>query len=67
MNRTEVVTTLAAIARRLDTRVEIWKVVLNPDGTIVRRIYRGSFTAPPDWRPPTFETLVRLARNRRDE
>ena len=66
-SRAELAATLAAISRRLDTRVQIWRVILNPDGSPTgQRIFRGSFTAPPDWRPPTLEELMTHARGRRD-
>jgi hypothetical protein len=38
--------TLAAIEHHLDTRVEIWRVFINPDGSEESRIYRGSFHRP---------------------
>ena len=65
INRDEIAAALAAIARRLDNRVEIWRVILNADGTPTsKRVYCGSFNAPPDWQPPTFERLMTHAKGR---
>jgi hypothetical protein len=43
MTRAETIAMLAAIERVLDDRTEIWRIVLQADGTIVRHIYVGSF------------------------
>jgi hypothetical protein len=44
---TSLIAALATIEHKLATRVQVWRVVINASGRIVKRIYRGSFTAPP--------------------
>lgn len=44
MTLAELARELAAIEHLLDHRVEIWRVILDADGHVVRRLYRGSFT-----------------------
>ena len=51
MTRTELTTALAALAQRLEERVEVWRVIVEPvdgvfGGRVVGRIYRGSFQRP---------------------
>lgn len=46
MTREEVIAALSAIERALEQRVEVWREVIEMDGTVSRRIYRGFFTAP---------------------
>ena len=58
---------LDAIEQHLDSRVEIWRVIVDEHGHEVRRVYRGSFTAPPDWQPPSLDTLLADARGRRED
>ena len=43
MTKEEIARELQTITRTLEQRVEIWRVVLAPNGAIVKRIYRGSF------------------------
>ena len=53
MTRDEIARTLADLARHLDARVEVWRVLITPDGREQQRIYRGAFVArldAPDWR-----------------
>jgi hypothetical protein len=47
MNDDEFFADLAALEAYLDRRVEVWVSIIDPDGTVVERIYRGSFIAPP--------------------
>jgi hypothetical protein len=37
---------LADIERLLSESVEVWRTVLDADGRVVKRIYRGSFQRP---------------------
>lgn len=67
MTREEMVVHLAALEQHLNAKVRIVRVVIAPDGTEVGRIYRGSFSMPPDWRPPTLDTLIATARGRKDD
>jgi hypothetical protein len=48
-NREELVRTLQAFEHWLDNRVEIWVDIIEMDGSVSERIYRGSFQASPDW------------------
>jgi hypothetical protein len=43
MTHIELITALAAIEQAFDDRVEVWREVVEPDGTVSQRIYRGSF------------------------
>jgi hypothetical protein len=55
MKREDIRTTLVeldAIEQHLDNRVEVWRQVVNPDGTLGRRICRGSFYRPRGTEPP---------------
>jgi hypothetical protein len=45
--RNNIIAALHAVERIKKDRVEVWRVILAPDGTVVARIYRGSFNAPP--------------------
>ncbi|MGB2710114.1 MAG: hypothetical protein WBC33_01250 [Conexibacter sp.] len=51
MTRDELSAALAALQRALDSRVEVYRVTIAPDGTVVKRIYCGAFSRPPDWQP----------------
>lgn len=64
MTREDIAAQLSAIESVIDTRVTIVRVILDPDGTIVREHVRGSFQAPPDWQPPTLEHLIAIAKGR---
>ena len=44
MTNDKLVATLAAIKQNLDSRRDVWCTLVAPDGTIVKRIYRGSFS-----------------------
>jgi hypothetical protein len=59
MNRDELTAALAALEAHLEDRVEIWRVVVEPNGTFggraVGRIYRGSFQRPRTKDPRTNE------------
>jgi hypothetical protein len=67
MTRDDLLDALAALAERLNTRVEVWRVIVDEQGQPTgQRIYRGAFHAPPDWQPPTLEDLIARARGRRD-
>ena len=48
MTRDEIVKMLATVERTLDQRVEVWREVLEPDGTVIARVYSGSFQRTPD-------------------
>jgi hypothetical protein len=49
MTPDEVRAALQAITRELEeNRVTVVRQVINPDGTVIRRIYRGSFQQPRD-------------------
>ena len=43
MNPAELARALFDIRQALDDRIEIWSVVIEPDGTVGGRIYHGSF------------------------
>jgi hypothetical protein len=62
MTRDELARALSAIEQRLASRVEIVRVIIDPDGREVGRIHRGWFNAPPDWEPPFLKDLVAHAR-----
>lgn len=63
MTRDHLIAELAQLAQHLDNRVELWRVIVDENGVPTgQRIYRGAFQAPPDWRPPTLETLMREAK-----
>lgn len=48
MTREEIAHALAAIEQARERRVEIWRVVINPDGTETgQRIFRGYLNAQP--------------------
>jgi|GEM_PF-3950088 len=47
MNNTELARKLAAIQQVLDDRVEIWIDIVEPDGSVSERIYRGHFQRHP--------------------
>lgn len=50
MTRAEISSALAAltaIEQALDDRVEVWHDIIDMDGRVIRRIYRGSFQQPP--------------------
>jgi hypothetical protein len=53
MTRTDILTELRRLEQHFDDRVEIWRVIINADGTEVGRIYRGSFYQPRGPEPPT--------------
>jgi hypothetical protein len=44
--RTDVLTALRDLERLFANRVEVWRVVINLDGSEGRRIYRGSIYQP---------------------
>jgi hypothetical protein len=50
--RQQLVNKLAAIERLLSERVELWRQIVNPDGTLGARIYSGSFQRPRGPEPP---------------
>ncbi len=67
MDLDDLVRTLTAVERRLATRVQIVRVVVDADGVPTgRRIHRGNIQAPADWTPPSFEELMRHAREVND-
>ena len=43
---------LAALVAALDDRVEVWREVVDPDGTVGAPVYRGSIYAPDSHREP---------------
>jgi hypothetical protein len=48
MTREEIARALRDIEQAREERVEVWRVIINPDGTETgRRIYRGSFQRDP--------------------
>jgi hypothetical protein len=47
MTRADLARALSAIEQTLDSRVEIWVQVVEPDGTLAERIYQGSFQRQP--------------------
>jgi hypothetical protein len=54
--RDDLIAQLAAIERHLDSRVQVYRVLVRGDGTPTgKRIYVGSFKAPADWQPPSLE------------
>lgn len=58
-----VLTEGAALDAHLDTRVDVYRIIVDEHGTPTgQRIYRGSFQAPPDWQPPTAEQLIDRAK-----
>jgi len=67
VTRNQLTSALAALETRLENRVELWRVIVNADGTVVRRVYRCSFQAPPDWQPPEFEDLVARAKGQKGD
>jgi hypothetical protein len=67
MTRADIIADLAAIERRLADRVELRRVLIDGDGVIRKRIYSGSFTAPPDWQPPSLEDLIARAKGRNND
>jgi len=46
MTREEIAQALADIERLLSESVEVWRVILAPDGRELKRLYRGSFQRP---------------------
>jgi hypothetical protein len=50
---------VSLLEQALATRVEVSRVVVGVDGKEVRRIFRGTFHAPPDWQPPLNLTLAK--------
>jgi len=42
--REDVIREMQAIAEVLDQRIDIWRIIIATDGTVSRRIYRGSFS-----------------------
>jgi hypothetical protein len=46
MTREEIARTLSTIEQALDRRVHVWRIIIDPSGKEVGRIYRGSFNAP---------------------
>ena len=64
-DRNAILRELRAVEQYLASRVDIVRVVITPDGTPTgQRIYRGSFTAPADYVPPSFEKLLSIAKGR---
>jgi hypothetical protein len=47
MTREEIIHNMQAIEQALEQRVEVWRVIVEMDGTISQRIYRGSFSVSP--------------------
>jgi hypothetical protein len=47
MTREEIALELGRIAQELETRVEIWTDVVDRDGTVSERIYRGTIRRDP--------------------
>jgi hypothetical protein len=62
MTREQMIATLRAIDARLDHRATVVRVVLDQKGQVVRRIPRGAFRMPRDWKPPTTEELITRAK-----
>lgn len=62
VTRNELTSALATLEAHLANRVELWRDVITPDGTIVRRIYCHSFRMPGGWQPPKFEDLIATAK-----
>jgi hypothetical protein len=50
MTREEIIHDMQAIEQALDQRIYVWFNVVEMDGTISRRIYRGSVASPRDSR-----------------
>jgi len=66
MNRPALISTLAALERHISSRVSICRVLIAPDGSIVRRIHTGSFIAALDWKPPSLDSLIAKAKGIHD-
>ena len=64
MTRDELLVELAALEAHIDNRVDIVRVIIAPDGTVVGKVRRGSFYAAPDYEPPTFEELMKQAKGK---
>lgn len=47
MTREEIARALAAIEQARANRVEVWIDIIEMDGSVSQRIYRGSFIAQP--------------------
>jgi 4-hydroxy-3-methylbut-2-enyl diphosphate reductase IspH len=47
MTREEIIHNMQAIEQMLEQRVEVWRDIVEMDGTISQRIYRGSFSVSP--------------------
>jgi hypothetical protein len=47
MTRDEVIHNMQAIEQMLEQRIEVWRDIVEMDGTISKRIYRGSFSVSP--------------------
>jgi hypothetical protein len=67
MTRENLLDDLADLDAHLDRRVQIVRVVVAPDGTVLGRIYRGSFSMPVDWQPPSLEHLIATSKKRRTD
>ena len=66
MTREELATALWDLERAFDQRVDLVRVVVDESGQPTGQcIYRGSFSVPPDWRPPPLEHLIAIAKGRR--
>ena len=46
MNRDEIMRELADIEHALTERVEVWRIIVKPDGTVSGRLYLGSSQRP---------------------
>ena len=47
MTRDDTIAALQAIAHLLDQRVDVWRIIVDETGKEIKRLYRGSFVAPP--------------------
>lgn len=52
MTKDEITAALSAITHTLDERIEVWIQIVEADGTLAERIYRGSFQRPRDPKKP---------------
>jgi hypothetical protein len=66
MTRDILASAMAALARRLDARVELVHAVVAPDGKVLRRVHGGWFDMPADWKPPTPGELLAHAKRGRE-
>ena len=48
MTRDDIIATLHKIEHAQQDRIEVWRDVIDMDGRVIQRIYRGSFQRPRD-------------------